>query len=357
MKVPRLPTNPDKTAAQAEMLENRLRKRYKHLKKWAKRIGTDVFRLYDRDIPEIPLVLDCFGDTVSGALYKRPYEKDENEERQWLAAMRTAAASALEIDPAHVFIKFREPQRGTAQYQRVENDRFEKDVHEGGLTFRVNLSDYLDTGLFPDRRKMRSLVREGASDKKVLNLFCYTGSFSVYAAAGGAARVDSVDLSRTYLDWAALNFSLNGYETAVAGQAAGDHALRATASPRTVDISPKSAASPRCTLIRTDVLSFLTAAEREKRFWDMIILDPPTFSNSKKMESTLDIKRDHQALIGQTLKLLSPGGQLWFSTNARHFHLESGDFPGAEIKDMEQTITDEDFAGKRIPKCYLFKVL
>jgi 23S rRNA G2069 N7-methylase RlmK/C1962 C5-methylase RlmI len=318
----------EKTAAQAEMLENRLRKRYKHLKKWAKRIGIDVFRLYDRDIPEIPLVLDCFGDALSGALYKRPYEKDENEEGQWLAAMRDAAAAALELDPAHVFIKFREPQRGTAQYQRVENTHFEKDVHEGGLAFRVNLSDYLDTGLFPDRRRMRSLVREGAAGKKVLNLFCYTGSFSVYAAAGGAAQVDSVDLSRTYLDWAALNFRLNGYETA--------------------------AASPR-SLIRADALSFLAASEREKRSWDMIILDPPTFSNSKKMESTLDINLYHQALIGQALKLLSPGGQLWFSTNARHFHLESGDFPGTEIKDMEQAITDEDFAGKRIPKCYLFQ--
>lgn len=309
------------------MLENRLRKRYKHLKKWAKRIKTDVFRLYDRDIPEIPLVLDIFGSALSGALYKRPYEKDENEERRWLAAMRDAAARALDLDPAHVFIKFREPQRGTAQYRRVENVHFEQDVREGGLCFRVNLSDYLDTGLFPDRRKMRALVREEAAGKSVLNLFCYTASFSVYAASGGAAQVDSVDLSRTYLDRAALNFRLNGLD-----------------------------APDKYRFIRADVLAFLAAAEKEKRSWDTIILDPPTFSNSKKMESTLDIKRDHQALITQSLRLLKSGGRLWFSTNARHFHLESGDFPGAAIKDMEQAITDEDFVGKKIPKCYLFQV-
>ncbi|GHV61611.1 rRNA (guanine-N2)-methyltransferase [Spirochaetia bacterium] len=319
-----------KTAAQAEMLENRLRKRYKHLKKWAKRSGTDVFRLYDRDIPEIPLVLDCFGDALSGALYKRPYEKDEKEERLWLSAMREAAARALEIEASHVFIKFREPQRGKTQYQRFEDVHFEREVHEGGLTFRVNLSDYLDTGLFPDRRKMRALIREEAAGKKVLNLFCYTASFSVYAAAGGAAQVDSVDLSRTYLDWAAINFSLNG--------------LGAVNE------------NGRYPLIRADVLSFLSAAEREKRSWDMIILDPPTFSNSKKMDSTLDIKRDHQTLIKGALKLLKSGGRLWFSTNARHFRLDTGDFPGVTVKDMEQAITDEDFVGKKIPKCYLFQV-
>jgi 23S rRNA G2069 N7-methylase RlmK/C1962 C5-methylase RlmI len=329
----------EKTASQAEMLENRLRKRYKHLKKWAKRSGTDVFRLYDRDIPEIPLALDVFGDALSLALYKRPYEKDENEERLWLSALQEAAARALDLDPAHVFIKFREPQRGAAQYRRVEHAHFEHDVHEGGLTFRVNLSDYLDTGLFPDRRKMRALIREEAAGKSVLNLFCYTASFSVYAAAGGAVRVDSVDLSRTYLDWAALNFSLNGYEASIAG---------AEAAPRT--------AGSKYRLIRADVLSFLAAAEREGRSWDMIILDPPTFSNSKKMESTLDIKRDHQALIGGALKLLKSGGRLWFSTNARHFHLESGDFPGLTLKDMEQAVTDEDFVGRKIPRCYLFQV-
>ncbi|GHV45255.1 rRNA (guanine-N2)-methyltransferase [Spirochaetia bacterium] len=337
--------DPNKDAAQAEMLENRLRKRYKHLKKWAKRVGTDVFRLYDRDIPEIPLVLDCFGDAISGALYKRPYEKDENDERRWFAAMRDAAARALDIEARHVFIKFREPQRLNAQYQRlqsrVENVHYERDVHEGGLCFRVNLSDYLDTGFFPDRRKMRALVREEAAGKEVLNLFCYTASFSVYAAAGGAARVDSVDLSRTYLDWAALNFRLNGYEASLTGPNAP---------------SPRTAVSPQYALIRADVLSFLAAAEREKKSWDMIILDPPTFSNSKKMESTLDIKRDHQALISQALKLLKSGGRLWFSANARRFHLDAGDFPGYAIKDMEEAITDEDFAGKRIPECYLFQV-
>jgi 23S rRNA G2069 N7-methylase RlmK/C1962 C5-methylase RlmI len=184
---------------------------------------------------------------------------------------------------------------------------------------------------------MRALVRESSAGKRVLNLFCYTASFSVYAAAGGAAQVDSVDLSRTYLDWAAINFGLNGYEASVTG-------------------TPRTTAASRYALIRADVLAFLAAAEREKRSWDTIILDPPTFSNSKKMDSTLDIQRDHQALIGRALKLLGPKGQLWFSTNARRFHLDTGDFPGVTIKDMEREITDGDFAGKKIPKCYLFQV-
>jgi 23S rRNA G2069 N7-methylase RlmK/C1962 C5-methylase RlmI len=183
---------------------------------------------------------------------------------------------------------------------------------------------------------MRALVRESSAGKRVLNLFCYTASFSVCAAVGDAAQVDSVDLSRTYLDWAGINFSLNGYEASVTG-------------------TPRTTAASRYTLIRADVLAFLATAEMEKRSWDMIILDPPTFSNSKKMKSTLDIKRDHRALIGRALKLLSPGGQLWFSANARHFHLDGGDFPGIEIKDMEKEITDEDFTGKKLPKCYLLK--
>ncbi|MDR1900068.1 MAG: class I SAM-dependent methyltransferase, partial [Treponema sp.] len=217
------------TAAQAEaqavMLANRLRKRFRHLKKWAARTGTDVFRLYDRDIPEIPLVLDWYGGSLAGALYKRPYEKDDAEERRWLALMKAAAAEALGIDGGRIFIKFRERQRGAAQYRRMAGGGGTDAGHgaggggadngvnsgggsmdagaireaaEGGLRFRVNLSDYLDTGLFPDRRRLRALILEEAAGKRVLNLFCYTASFSVYAASGGAAEIDSVDMSNTY---------------------------------------------------------------------------------------------------------------------------------------------------------------
>jgi 23S rRNA G2069 N7-methylase RlmK/C1962 C5-methylase RlmI len=157
-----------KTALQAEMLANRLKKRSRHLAKWAQRTGTDAFRLYDRDIPEIPLVLTQYGDAVSGALYQRPYEKDEAEEEQWLASMREATARALGLECDNIIIKRREHQRGDSQYEKITNQKLIRIVHEGNLKFKVNLSDYLDTGLFIDRRAMRRLVGDDSKGKRVL---------------------------------------------------------------------------------------------------------------------------------------------------------------------------------------------
>jgi 23S rRNA G2069 N7-methylase RlmK/C1962 C5-methylase RlmI len=343
--------------AQAEMLANRLRKRFRHLSKWARRTGTEVFRLYDRDIPEIPLVLDWYGGALAGALYKRPYEKDEAEERRWIKAMTEAAAEALDIEPSLVFIKFRERQRGAAQYRRLGDRGVIREVIEGGLRFRVNLSDYLDTGLFPDRRRLRVLVREAAAGKRVLNLFCYTAAFSVYAAAGGAAEIDSVDLSNTYLDWGRENFRLNGFT----GEPVSAGALLGT--PRRTGPAglSRSAPLPRFRFIRADALAFLAAAAQARRRWDMIILDPPAFSNSKKMSAALDIQRDHGGLIQSALRLLAPGSTLWFSANARHFRLRpeelhTAEFPGLRITDMKNRLTDEDFRGKKTPASYLFQL-
>ncbi|MDR3138884.1 MAG: class I SAM-dependent methyltransferase [Treponema sp.] len=335
----------EKTAAQAEQLGNRLLKRSKHLKKWARRAGVEVFRLYDRDIPEIPLVLDYYAGAVSGALYERPYEKEEEREQRWLAAMTEAVSAAMDIPPARIFLKQRSRQRGKAQYQKQGEGKCTQDIREGGLTFRVNLSDYLDTGFFPDRRKMRGLVGKEAAGKEVLNLFCYTASFSVYAAAGGAARVDSVDLSNTYLDWGAVNFGLNGFR---AEKLASGDFFRSLSSAGPVP--------PPCRLIRGDALPFLSAAAGARLSWDIIIMDPPAFSNSKKMKGALDLRRDHRELISRCLALLNPGGKLWFSANPRHFKLCPEDFPGALIKDMGPSIIDEDFRGRRIPLCYTFQV-
>jgi 23S rRNA G2069 N7-methylase RlmK/C1962 C5-methylase RlmI len=191
----------------------------------------------------------------------------------------------------------------------------------------VNLSDYLDTGLFLDHRKTRSLVRAAAPGKRVLNLFCYTASFSVYAAAGGALSVDSVDLSNTYLDWAKTNFALNGME---------------------------AREFPPWRLVRADARAFLDGAEADGLRWDLIVLDPPAFSNSKKMAGTLDLRRDHQGLVAQCLRLLSPGGQLLFSANAKGFRLDPAEFPGVVVEDLREKIRDEDFAGKRLPGVYRF---
>jgi 23S rRNA G2069 N7-methylase RlmK/C1962 C5-methylase RlmI len=367
-------TNP-KTGAQAEMLANRLIKRYRHLRKWARRVGAGVYRLYDRDIPEIPLVLDLYSGegpggqaAVSGALYQRPYDKNETEEAAWLHVMRAAIAGALEIPQAEIYLKerrrLRNRQEGPAQCRRQDTaagtgpqdvaagtGRTWREIREGGLRFRVNLSDYLDTGLFPDRRLLRAQIQRKAPGKRVLNLFCYTGSFSVYAAAGGAAAVDSVDMSNTYLDWAAQNFGLN------------------TMTARRLDTQGFFARSgggrspaPPLSLIRADVLRFLDEAQRASRGnvpgWDLIMLDPPTFSNSKKMSGTLDIRRDHRELIGRCLPLLSPGGVLYFSSNARGFRLDRESlerFPNFGITDLGPGLVDEDFRGKRPPACYLFQ--
>ena len=336
----------DKTAGQSKMFANRLQKRFRHLKKWALRTGVQAWRLYDRDIPEIPLVLDFYGDcsmlqdaVLSGALYKRPYEKDEADEAEWLSAMKESAALALGIKPSNIFLKQREKQKGLSQYEKINSKkdaRVEKIVSEsanvmdcGGLKFKVNLSDYLDTGLFIDRRLLRIMVRDAAKDKKVLNLFSYTGSFSVYAAAGGAVSTDSVDLSNTYLNWAKENFELNGFETK------GAHRL-----------------------IKEDVLEFIKNAAAAKSRWDIIIADPPAFSNSKKMADDFDLNRDLIELLSQCLKLLSPGGIIFVSVNLQRKAPKAQELEAAlkaSVTDLESKIEDEDFKGRKIPKAFLIK--
>jgi 23S rRNA (cytosine1962-C5)-methyltransferase len=277
----------EKDLRQAEYFRNRVAKNEKALRRWARKEGVEALRLYDRDIPEVPLALDRYGDALLMALYERPYEKDEELEAEWLEMMRRAAAEALSFDPSKVFTKRRRRQRGDEQYERLAIDAAERTVREAGLSFVVNLSDYLDTGLFLDHRITRSLVRSESAGKRVLNLFSYTGSFSVYAAAGGASSVTSVDLSNTYLSWASRNLSLNGFTS-------GTHPL-----------------------VRADALSFLAAAKASGKSWDLVIADPPTFSNSKAAEEDFDVNEDWPRLIGLCSAILSPGGRLYFSTNSR----------------------------------------
>jgi 23S rRNA G2069 N7-methylase RlmK/C1962 C5-methylase RlmI len=340
----------EKTAIQSQMLENRLKKRFTHLKKWARRTGAGVFRLYDRDIPEIPLVLDYYNDeqsaAVAGSLYKRPYEKDESEEEQWLSAMKESISRALEIKSDNIFLKQRKRQRGSSQYEKFDNSRFIKIVSEKNLSFKVNLSDYLDCGLFPDRRLLREIVRNEAAGKKVLNLFSYTGSFSVYAAAGGAVSTDSVDLSNTYLAWARENFSLNGFSARILSREEDFFSLKE---------------NPRDNrLIRADVLSFLEKAVSGSVKWDIIIIDPPAFSNSKKMTDSFDLQRDLKKLLGQSVNLLNPDGKIFLSVNSLKAAVKASDIEteltsyskDIRITDLEKRITDEDFRGRKIPKAF-----
>jgi len=194
-------------------------------------------------------------------------------------------------------------------------------VGEGGLRFWVNLTDYLDTGLFLDHRITRELVRQSANNKRVLNLFAYTGSFSVYAAAGVAIEVCTVDLSNTYLDWSARNLQLNGFD--------GD----------------------KYSYVAADVKAYLPTVAADR--YDLIILDPPTFSNSQRMEDVLDLQRDHVFLIRNCLRILSPGGKLFFSTNCRTFQLDAKALPEATIKDITRATTAFDFEGRLDRLCYL----
>ena len=336
------------------MFANRLKKRQRHLKKWAKRTGTGAFRLYDRDIPEIPLVLDLYGDIVSGALYKRPYEKDEAEETVWLEEMQAAAAQALGIGRENIIIKRRERQRliegAKFQYGKISGEgrggpSVLSTVSEGGLKFKVNLSDYLDTGLFLDRRALRGAVRSGSAGKRVLNLFCYTASFSVYAAAGGAVSTDSVDLSNTYLNWAKENFALNGFKI----------------TSEKLGMRNEERGGGSChRLIKADVKEFLRRAAAAGLQWDIIILDPPAFSNSSMASTDFDLRRDYGDLLLACLALLAPAGKLIFSAGARSFKITAADieiflaeyFSGITVSDQSGKFVDEDFRGKKVPRTF-----
>ena len=333
--------SPEKTEYQAQLLQNRLAKRFQHLKKWARRSDVGCYRLYDKDIPEIPLAIDIFfmqeSPSASEAeaylrvyLYQRPYEKAEEEETQWLEAMIQAAAQVVGVSQDKVVAKTRMRQRGSDQYEKQETqDSITGIVQEQGHKFFVNLSNYLDTGLFMDHRPLRKIVEQEAYGKAVLNLFCYTASFSVYAAAGGASRVDSVDLSNTYLAWGEKNFSLNGFSD-----------------------------PDKYHFTRNDVAQFL---KESRDSWDIIVLDPPTFSNSKKTKDTLDINRDWPKLVNAALQHLNPGGTLYFSTNSRQLHFDeallqpptkANDGVQLVVKDITAATIPEDFRNQKIHRCW-----
>jgi 23S rRNA G2069 N7-methylase RlmK/C1962 C5-methylase RlmI len=263
--------------------------------------------------------------------------------------MKDSASAALGVEPSRVFLKQRQRQKGALQYKKMGEDHFVKNVNEGGLVFKVNLSDYLDTGLFPDRRLMRSIVRAESSGKKILNLFSYTGSFSVYTAAGGSKSTDSVDLSNTYLSWARDNFSLNGFKAEV-------FSMQEEFFSKGED-SLKSANR----LIRADVLKFIEKAAGKKLRWDIIVLDPPAFSNSKKMNDDFDLQRDIAELLKNCCFLLAPEGKIFLSVNMRRSVIKAEWLQAglsecainAKVIDLSGRTVDEDFKGKKTPQSFI----
>ncbi len=301
-------------------LRRRLAKRFRHLSKWARRQGIDAFRVYDRDIPEIPLVIDWYAGWLHVAEYDRPHDRTEIEHEVWLDRMVEAAAAELGVPPARAFLKARRRQRDGGQYGKVDDRRALVEVHEGGLAFECNLSDYLDTGLFLDHRVTRGLVRDEAAGKRFLNLFCYTGSFSVHAAAGGAAATTSVDLSNTYLDWTRTNLSRNGFRDA------GRHRI-----------------------VRDEARAFLEhRARRGEPPFDLVVCDPPTFSRSARSEAPWDVERDHADLLELVARNLAPGGVVYFSTNFRRFHLDEPRLAAAyTVREITRRTVPEDFRDGR----------
>lgn len=303
------------------MFRNRLSKVYRHIRKQAARQGITCFRIYDHDLPEFPFLMEQYEDKLYVAEYKRQHGLNEEAHALWLEESKGVMAEVTGIVPDHIFLKMRKRKEGRLdQYQKLDERKAEFVVTENGLRFIVNVSDYLDTGLFLDHRLTRGQVGAMSQGKAVLNLFCYTGSFSVYAAGGGASRVVSVDLSKTYLAWAERNMLLNFPDY------------------------------PGATYVQADVLQYLATLPADS--FDLIVMDPPTFSNSKRMKDFLDIQQDHVALVNDCMRLLKEGGTLFFSTNYTRFVLDAPRIKAKTIRDITKATTPFDFTGKLHRQCF-----
>ncbi|MHB1922264.1 MAG: class I SAM-dependent methyltransferase [Chitinophagaceae bacterium] len=305
-----------------KMFENRLLKVNRHISRQAKTHGITCYRIYDHDLPDFPFCIEKYQDKIYLAEYKRRHGMTDEEHFRWLGSCKLLIQKMLNISEKDIFIKERKRKSSRLeQYEKISSEEQRLIVIENGLKFQINLSDYLDTGLFLDHRITRGMFREEAKGKRVLNLFCYTGSFSVYAAAGKAKEIVSVDLSNTYLRWAKENMALN-------------HLLDENSQQ----------------YIRADVKKWLPNLPKEH--FDLIIMDPPTFSNSKGMKDLLDIQRDHVELLNQLLRGTSAGGIIYFSTNLRTFILEKDQIPATQIRDITPNTIPFDFKGKLQRWCY-----
>jgi 23S rRNA (guanine2445-N2)-methyltransferase / 23S rRNA (guanine2069-N7)-methyltransferase len=308
---------------QAEIFGRRLVKRARHLRRWPTRRGITCFRIYERDVPEVPLVVDRYDDSLHITEYERPHERDLARHSAWLELMKETAAKTLEVPVEKVHLKSRHKRSRGDQYQKVADAQQTQQVTENGLKFWVNLSDYVDTGLFLDHRVTRQMVREQSAGKTVLNLFAYTGSFTVYAAAGGAAATTTVDLSKNYLQWAQRNLELN------------------------------SLYSPNHEYIARDCVEFVNeAVEGGERKYDIVIIDPPTYSNSKRLDDDWNVQTGHAELLNATLKLLNPDGVIYFSTNFRKFKLYQDQLSNFSIQEISKHTVPEDFRNRRIHRCW-----
>jgi 23S rRNA G2069 N7-methylase RlmK/C1962 C5-methylase RlmI len=292
----------------------------RHRRRWPARRSITCYRLYDRDIPEVPLAVDLYEGRLHVAEYDRPHDRSPAEHADWLDLMVHTAAETMGVAASDVYLKRRRRQRGAGQYQRLGQAGAVFQVSEGGLTFEVNLSDYLDTGLFLDHRITRAMIRDEAAGKRFLNLFAYTGAFTAYAAAGGAVSTTTVDRSETYLDWARRNMARNGFT-------ADEHRF-----------------------VRAEAVRFL--AEHPAAHYDLAVVDPPTFSNRKGDKYFWDVQRDYASLLTRLAELMGPGGVIYFATTFRRFKLAGHELGWAEIREITRRTVPEDFARKRPHRCW-----
>ena len=314
----------EKYRRQAEMLGNRVKKRFKHLYKRFARQNIDAFRLYDWDIPEIRAAVDWYAGHLVVAEYTRRQSTPE-----WLPMMGAAAAAALDVPPEKVHLKQRFTGGGDGnRYERLDTTDEKIVVAEGDLSFYVNLNDYVDTGLFSDHRNTRRMVKEMAAGRNFLNLYCYTGTFSCYAAAGGARRTVSVDRSETAVLWARENMALNGI--------------------------PKEGN----TLIQADTFDFLERAGREQQPFDLAVVDPPSFSTSRdarqNLDGSFDVSADHPTLLNAVIRLMRKDAVILFSTNHQNFEPRMHELAAAGAEEITSHTIPEDYASKRksIHRCW-----
>lgn len=307
-------------SAHAEMFANRLKKNARHLAKWARKNQLQCYRVYDADLPDYAVAIDIYGDYVHVQEYAPPANIDPLKASERLDEVMKVVPAVLAVAAENVVLKLRQKQRGTNQYEAQAALRQRFEVEENSLRFWINLTDYLDTGLFLDHRITRQMLAETARNKTFLNLFAYTGSATVYAAAGGAKSTTTVDMSNTYLGWAKDNMQLNGF------------------------------VGEQHRYIRADILAWLDEQSTGDLRFDLIFVDPPTFSNSNKMEGVFDIQRDHITLLQKIAGLLTAEGEIFFSTNRRDFRLDTEALTGLQIKDISKATLPVDF--ERNPKIH-----
>jgi len=313
----------------AQMFANRLKKNLQRVQAWALKNDVEAYRVYDADMPEYAFAIDSYGRDPKHIYvqeYDPPKTVDQNKARDRRREVLSVLPDVFSVPLSQIHTRVRRLQKGSAQYQPEDASGRRFLVREGGLKFWVNFNDYLDTGLFLDHRITRGRIRDMASGADFLNLFCYTASATVYAAAGGARHSVSVDLSNTYLQWARDNLEVNGFDR-------NKHELHAA-----------------------DCLQWLEERAADGPAYDLIFLDPPTFSNSKRMEGVLDVQRDHAGMIRRTMQLLRPPGRLIFSTNYTRFKLDPDLSPDFQIEDIGAATIPFDFErNPKIHRCYVIR--